>query len=416
MDFNRLIARVKAILANPKTEWSVIAAEPATVKSLYLGYIMILAAIPAVFGFIENSLIGHSMLGVHIRFGIGMGIGSMVLGWVLALVGVYVVALIVNALANTFGGQPDQTQALKTVAYAYTASWVAGIGNIIPWIGWLIILAGAIYTIYLLYLGLPHTMKCPPERATGYTVVTIIAAIVVFIVIGIIVAGVTGVGFGHNPSLSQAGGSGATVTFDKGSTLGKLDAFSKRMEAANKAAEAAGKSGDGAQAGAAFGAAMGALAGSKAPVEALATDQLKAFAPQTLNGMPRTSLAASRNAALGMQTAEVKADYGDQTGRHLRLTITDLGGASGVMGLAHLAGESEKQTDTGYEKTYQQDGSMVHEEWDSRSKRGTFSTTIADRFTVELTGRADSMDDLKHAVASVDLQGLAALKDHGITR
>ena len=58
MDFSKLIARVQALLLSPKTEWPVIAAEPETVANLYKNYIMILAAIPAVFGFVKSSLIG----------------------------------------------------------------------------------------------------------------------------------------------------------------------------------------------------------------------------------------------------------------------------------------------------------------------------------------------------------------------
>ena len=46
MDLNKLIARVKGILLTPKTEWPVIAGEPATVADLYKGYIIWLAAIP----------------------------------------------------------------------------------------------------------------------------------------------------------------------------------------------------------------------------------------------------------------------------------------------------------------------------------------------------------------------------------
>ena len=42
-----LVDRVKNILLSPRTEWPVIDAEPATVASLYTGYIMPLAAIPA---------------------------------------------------------------------------------------------------------------------------------------------------------------------------------------------------------------------------------------------------------------------------------------------------------------------------------------------------------------------------------
>src|SRR5699024_1357435 len=133
---------------------------------LYTGYIMPLAAIPAVFGFIKGSLIGYSLFGATVTTSIGAGLTSMVLGYVLGLVMLYVVAMIVNALAPTFGGEKNQVQALKAVGYAWTAAWVAGIAVILPWLGGLIALAGGIYSIYLLYLGLPHTMKCPPERAT----------------------------------------------------------------------------------------------------------------------------------------------------------------------------------------------------------------------------------------------------------
>src|ERR1044072_1523153 len=118
MDFNKLIARVKAILTTPKTEWPIIAAEPATVADLYKNYIISLAAIPAVCQFSKGSFIGYGAFGVHIRTPIGAGITGMVIGYALSLALVYVVALIVDALAPTFSGQKNQVQALKTVAYS----------------------------------------------------------------------------------------------------------------------------------------------------------------------------------------------------------------------------------------------------------------------------------------------------------
>ena len=121
-----------------------------------------------------------------------MGIGGMVLHYALTLALVYVMALIINALAGTFGGQKDMVQALKAVAYAWTASWIAGIAVIMPWLGWLIGSLGAVYAIYLLYLGLPYTMKCPPEKAGGYTAVSIIIAIVLSWIVALIVGGVIG--------------------------------------------------------------------------------------------------------------------------------------------------------------------------------------------------------------------------------
>ncbi|HEX6832550.1 MAG TPA: Yip1 family protein, partial [Rudaea sp.] len=204
----------------PKTEWPVIAAEPETVPGLYQNYIVILAAVPAVFGFIRSSLIGYSFLGVTYRAPFGAGLVGMILQYVLSLVLVFVMALIIDALAPTFNGQKNQVNALKTAAYAYTASWIASIALILPVIGWLIAIAGGIYGIYLFYLGLPHTMKCPPEKAGGYTAVSMIIAIVLTWIVMIVVGGIVGTG-------AMMGGAGAfrgagNVSYDRDSALGRL--------------------------------------------------------------------------------------------------------------------------------------------------------------------------------------------------
>ena len=83
------------------------------------------------------------------------GLIGAILSYALALVAVWVFALIINALAPTFGGQKDPVQALKAAAYAMTAAWIAGVANIIPFLGMVIMIAGAVYSVYLLYLGLP---------------------------------------------------------------------------------------------------------------------------------------------------------------------------------------------------------------------------------------------------------------------
>jgi hypothetical protein len=177
-----LVARAKAILLSPKTEWGVIDAEQATVGSLYTGYVMPLAAIPAVAGFIGWGFIGIS----GYRWGMGFAITMSVVQYAVALVCTFILALIIDALAPTFGGQKSQIQALKVAAYSSTASWVVGIFMILPALGWLAILG--LYSLYLLFLGLPKLMKAPPEKAVGYTVVVIVCAIVIYAVVGGITA------------------------------------------------------------------------------------------------------------------------------------------------------------------------------------------------------------------------------------
>jgi hypothetical protein len=179
-----LIERVKRILLSPQTEWEIVAAEPTTTAELYKTYIAPLAAIGPIAQLIGYSVFGVSVFGATYRVPIGSGLTSALLTFVLTLAATYVLALIIDALAPTFNGQRNQMQALKVAAYSSTASWVAGIFALIPGLRILTILG--LYSVYLLYLGLPVLMKTPRDRALVYTGVVILAAIVLFMVVGII--------------------------------------------------------------------------------------------------------------------------------------------------------------------------------------------------------------------------------------
>ena len=194
MDFAKLIERVKGIILSPKTEWEKIAAESADVKSLFTGYAMILAAIPAVCGLIGSTLIGVSLPIVGtIRTPIAAALVQLVLTYVLGLVVIYVVALIVDALAPTFDGQKNSIQALKLVVYSSTPVWLAGVFALVPLLSVLGILA-ALYGLYLLYIGLTPLMKNPQDKSIGYTALIIVCYIVLAIIVGVVVAAAAGTG------------------------------------------------------------------------------------------------------------------------------------------------------------------------------------------------------------------------------
>jgi len=180
-----LVQRVKQILLSPRTEWQVIEAEPTTTAELYKTYIIPLAAIGPI-----SQVIGYSVFGITVPFvgtyrvPIGSAISGALVAYVLTLAGTYILSLIIDGLAPTFNGQRSQIQALKVAAYSSTASWLAGIFALIPGLRLLAILG--VYSLYLLYLGLPIVMKSPRDKALGYTVVVIVAAIVLFMIIGVI--------------------------------------------------------------------------------------------------------------------------------------------------------------------------------------------------------------------------------------
>ncbi len=180
-----IVERVKGILFNPSQEWAEIKSEENTIAQLYTSYAIILAAIPAVAQFIGNSIVGVSGFGVHVRWSVGNALGHAIVSYVFSLIGIYIVALIINALAPNFNSQKDTTSAFKLSLYSMTPVWIAGILYIIPALSVLVIIAG-IYGIYILYLGLPILMNTPKDKAFIYVLVIIVASVAVYLVIGLI--------------------------------------------------------------------------------------------------------------------------------------------------------------------------------------------------------------------------------------
>jgi hypothetical protein len=176
-----LVDRVKNILLAPAAEWPKIADEPATVQSIYSGYVMILAAIGPVAMAISS--VGH---------GAGAGLGVAVASYVVGLAVTYLLAMIVDALAPTFGGEKNFVQSLKLTAYSYTAAWIAGIFQLVPAIGGFIGLAAAIYSFYTFYLGVPVLKKSPPGKAVVYTLVIVLCGIVLGMVLGVVLISIVG--------------------------------------------------------------------------------------------------------------------------------------------------------------------------------------------------------------------------------
>ncbi len=215
-------------------------------------------------------------------------------------------------------------------------------------------------------------------------------------------------------SLSE---SSPSFTPDKNSAIGALAAIGQQAQQASQKMDAAQKSGDANAQAAAATQMLGAVLGGGDKVEALAPDVLKPFVPDTLAGMKRNSMSVQRNGAMGMQVSEAEGQYGDGNGHNLHLEINDLGGAKGVLAMVGWAGvEADQETDHGYDKTYRQGGRLIHEQWNSQSKSGEYGLVLGDRFSVKVSGNADSVDQLKSAVASLNLAGLEALKNQGVQK
>ena len=196
---NTMIDRIKAILMAPKDEFPRIAAEPMTVQGIMTGWVAPLAAIGPVASTVGMLIFGISFFGFHWTPSPAYLIASGVTSYVVTLICVYLLALVVDGLAPSFGGQKDQVQALKAVAFSWTAGWIAAVFAIIPVLG-ILGLVGALYSLYLLFVALPIFTKAPADKAVGYAVVVVIVAIVLFAVTHWTVGAVTAM-FAPPPSL-----------------------------------------------------------------------------------------------------------------------------------------------------------------------------------------------------------------------
>ncbi len=191
-----LVDRVRNICVTPATEWLVIEQERTSVSELMLSYLAPLAALGAAAGFVGSALL-TSILPFSSSGGsaIPIALVTACLSFVLTVAGCYIIGLIINALAPTFGGRQDAEQAFKLSVYAYTPALVAGVLAIIPLLGALFGFVGWLYSLYLTYLGLTPLMKSPPEKAPAYTIVVVICSVVLGLTIGLIMTMVAGLGF-----------------------------------------------------------------------------------------------------------------------------------------------------------------------------------------------------------------------------
>ena len=456
------IERIKNILITPKTEWPAIESEPTTITQVYTGYVMPLAAFAALMSFVRMSVIGISIpFGGTFRTPLTNGLVYALVSFGFGLLGLFLVAFIINALAPTFSGERNQRQALKAAAYAFTPAWLSAVLGLLGAFATLLQLVAGIYGIYLLYLGLPVLMKSPREKATGYTAAVVICTILLGIVFGILSAATGGFG-GYGRFGGMNGYTGMTGTTREqqqqqaavavgnmlggvlgtdqqgkanlGAAINNLAEAGQKLEQQQAAAAAAGRQSASASsvaptsnpapgaapdnpqnavaATAGLLTALGGAMGGARRVDPVDFHTLKGMLPNSLPGLQRTDAEGSSKQAMGVKGSSAKASYQGQSGTRAEITISDISGISGLVDLANAVAENS-ESDAGYEKDATVGGRRVHEKYDNRSKHGEVSAIVAKRFAVDVTGEGADMSSLEQYLGAVDLGRLEAMKDMG---
>jgi ABC-type multidrug transport system permease subunit len=180
-----IIQRVKNLMLTPKPEWQTIHGERLSIQEIYLQYLMLIAALPAV----------GQLLSIWRHGSFNNALRMAITSFVASLIGAYVCALVIDYLAPNFASTRNKNHAFKLVAYAATPSLIVSVLAFVPNIGALAALAGAVYTIYLFYLGLPILMETPQENIVPYMLIAFAVVLITYYLIGWILAFLLGVSF-----------------------------------------------------------------------------------------------------------------------------------------------------------------------------------------------------------------------------
>ena len=384
-----LVARIQAILLKPAETWDLIAAEADSIPAIFTGYVVPLAAIGPVCGVLAALAFGH----LNVLWAIIAGI----VGYVLSLGMTYVMAFVVDVLAPNFDGRRDLLSAFKLVAYAGTASYVAGVCQLLPVLGGLLALVAFIYAIYLFYLGLPKLMKNPADKSIVYIAVVAVCGFVMAALIWVVVGGIMAVGVGAamfgTHHLSER-----TVTFHDKTGSVTINA-AQAVAAANQIAAQAAT-----QASAGHPATVPA-----APLKIADAKAMLALMPPIFNGATRADTTVSSGGVAGMAASTAEATY-TVGGGTVHLKIADMGSMAGVGAMANaLNVNSTTSSDGGYE-TIKTDGNRITtERYTAAGKSGEYDLVLNGRVAVSADGNHVDMATLKSLVGQIDIDKVDAL-------
>lgn len=200
---NGLFQKVMFVLTKPKEAFLKFKSDGEAGSKVFKSYALPLIVIAAIIGFVFQTLffsIGFSLFKVSFMYGLFYSLLSTIFISLALQIGmVYFSSFILNALAPSFGTPKNSDMAFKTVMYSLTPSFIGLMLSHIPFLGILISLAGACYSIYLLYLALPVMMETPADKVVVYMIVFYVLLMIAYFIgaaiLGLIIAALVGAFF-----------------------------------------------------------------------------------------------------------------------------------------------------------------------------------------------------------------------------
>ena len=192
-----ILKHVWGLFMNPKREWAAIRKDECTIGKCYAIHVLILAAIPAICGFIGTTQIGWQLgAGDPVKLTLQSAGLIAVLYYLAMLVGVYSIGWMIHWMADTYGAEAMLSQCVVLAAYTATPLFLIGIMELYPvlWLNMVLGIPALAYCVYLLYSGVPIMMGISEERGFLFSSAVLAVGLVAFVALLAVTAILWGMG------------------------------------------------------------------------------------------------------------------------------------------------------------------------------------------------------------------------------
>lgn len=181
-----VLNHVVGLMTDPKKEWKAIKEERCSIGKCYCSHVLLLAAVPAVAGYVGTTQVGWSFGGftVH-KLTTESALQIAILTYLTMLLAVFSLGKAIHWMGQTYGSKQTLPQAIALAAYAATPLWLLGFFFLYPvlWINMLIGLPALAYTVYLLYTGVPVMMGVSAERGFLFSSAVLAVGLVMLVTV-----------------------------------------------------------------------------------------------------------------------------------------------------------------------------------------------------------------------------------------
>lgn len=160
-----LFARIRQLIGDPPAAWDAIAREETPPGAVMGKHVAPLAFMLALCGWLGAMLDAGFALD---RETIILQPVAAVFRFLIALVGVAVLARLANMFAPRFGATPDPMRATQLSGYGATGLLLGGVGLLMSGIAPYVVAIGGVFSMVLIYIGAPRMMGVPEEKRIGY--------------------------------------------------------------------------------------------------------------------------------------------------------------------------------------------------------------------------------------------------------